>query len=33
MTSSLPDLLFWIVLLVVLAVGIRWLQRRNKDKD
>ena len=25
------DLIFWIVVLVVLFVGFRWLQNRKKD--
>ena len=30
---ALADLIFWIVALVVLFFGIRWLQRRNRNDD
>jgi len=29
----LADLLFWIVVLGVLFFGLRYLQKRSKDKD
>ena len=29
--GKMGDLIFWIVVLVVLFVGFRWLQGRGKD--
>ena len=33
MSTALIDLLFWIVVFVVLFFGVRWLQKRRRDKD
>lgn len=33
MSEAMLDLLFWIVALVVLFFGIRYFQKRKKDKD
>ena len=33
MTDALKDLLFWILLFAVLAVVIRWFQKKKRNKD
>lgn len=33
MNTALLDLIFWIVIFAALFLGIRWLQKRNRDKD
>ncbi len=33
MSEANLELLFWILVFVVLFFGLRWVQRRKKDKD
>ncbi len=33
MSEANLELLFWILVFLVLFFGLRWVQRRKKDKD
>lgn len=33
MSDAVLDLLFWIIVLIALFFGLRFLQKKNKDKN